>query len=157
MLLTLSLNFDNFFSTSSLYVRDEFELEFSGSSRAGALFNFQAKTELTIRTICMSKNRKFLLLLKNYNQISQLLACIIIIINFKVIFMNWCKTISMCRYMIESFSLKQFIKKMKLKVQLIFALFFISCWMKKGHESSWAEKPLARAMARASLARIHLY
>jgi hypothetical protein len=34
-------------------------------------FNFRAETELTILTICMSKNCKFLLLLKNYNQISQ--------------------------------------------------------------------------------------
>ena len=54
----------------SLGSSDEFELEFSGSSepvlwrfraelsRAGH-FNFRAETELTILTICMSKNSKF--------------------------------------------------------------------------------------------------
>ena len=43
------------------YCSDEFELEFSGSSRAElGHFNFRAETELTILTICMSKNSKFL-------------------------------------------------------------------------------------------------
>ena len=58
---------------NSIYVdsRDEFELEFSSSSkpelwrfrvepsRAGH-FNFWAETELTMLTMCMSKNSKFL-------------------------------------------------------------------------------------------------
>ena len=50
------------------------ELSYEGSELRGAElghFNFRAETELTIPTICMSKNHKFLLLLKNYNQISQ--------------------------------------------------------------------------------------
>ena len=57
---------------NSLNMCDKFELEFSKLSRARlGHFNFRAETKLTIPTICMSKNRKFLLLLTNYNQISQ--------------------------------------------------------------------------------------
>ena len=49
-------------------LRDEFELEFFGSSEPELWkfqaklghFNFRAETELTILTICMSKNSKFL-------------------------------------------------------------------------------------------------
>ena len=47
--------------------RDEFELEFSGSSEPElGPFNFRAETELKIPTICMSKNCKFLLLQSNF-------------------------------------------------------------------------------------------
>ena len=35
------------------------------------VFHFRAETELTVQTTCMSKNCKFLLLLKDDNQISQ--------------------------------------------------------------------------------------
>ena len=47
-------------------------------------FNFRAETELM----------KISGPIKNHNQISQFLACIIIRINLMIIFMNLCKTIS---------------------------------------------------------------
>ena len=76
-----------------LHTRDEFELEFSGSSRAKlGHFNFRAETELTILTICMSKNSKFWALVKNYYQISQFCFCTMILINFMIIYLNLCST-----------------------------------------------------------------
>ena len=73
---------------------DEFELEFPKLNQAELKgfraelghFNFRAETELTI---CMSISSKRLVLLKNYNQISQFCASsIMIIINFMIIYLN---------------------------------------------------------------------
>ena len=57
-------------SNSTIFSRDEFELEFFRLKRARAVkfpsraelghFNFRDETKLTILTICMSKNSKFL-------------------------------------------------------------------------------------------------
>ena len=72
-----------------LAIRDGFELEFSGSSEPElwrfraepGCFNFRAETELTIMTICMSKNSKFLtffpilLLYHDFNQFHAHLIC----------------------------------------------------------------------------------
>ena len=58
---------ENSILKQTLITSDEFELVFSSSSRAMKVpsqaelrhFNFRAETELTILTICMSKNSKF--------------------------------------------------------------------------------------------------
>ena len=64
--------------------------------------------EKTYSFVIFVSDHKFLVLAKNHNQISQFWACILIKINFMVIFMNLCKTIGIFglyfRYIIWSCS-----------------------------------------------------
>ena len=64
-------------------------------------FNFRAETELT----------KFQVLIKNHDQISQLWACIIIIINIMIIFMNLCKQVYIIHNLLQILTLESLVMK----------------------------------------------
>ena len=92
----------------------------------------------------------FYLLIKNHNQISRFWACIIIIINFMIFFMNLCKK-TLGIFGVEYHTLST--KFNHFQFWLVFGWFFILSWMEKA-EPSWkllSSSPGSRNSARAIL------
>ena len=107
-------------------------------------FNFQAETELTI---CASLSSKFFRF-SNFASVTWFES----ISWWSIIHLNFC-SIKVHNFVIfQCFSEQVYHKK---KSWLVFAQFSIPSWSGKGHEPNRAEKPSARAMARASFARTH--
>ena len=99
-------------------------------------FNFRAETELTIPTICQ-KIANFYSYLRTTIKLPDFrpVSCMIII-NFRVILMNWCKT---------KVFIKTFNKKKEIEILARFRPIFHFELNEKRHEPSWGKKPSAPA------------